>query len=212
MFANYAFAKRSILAVLLWISVSSCWAAGLHAGTPEAAAPQPGAVGSSEPAAAEASLPAFRTREQWIELAKSIPILHRDELMKYETVEVTATGYTAGRESTGKDPGHPSYGITYSGVKVRKDVFSTIAADPKLFPIGTILYIPGYGYGVVSDTGSAIKGHVIDLYYETIEQVFTQWGKQKVQVAVIRRGTGKLTEEELDRLNALTPEVRLASF
>src|SRR5690606_24522080 len=82
----------------------------------------------------------------------------------YEKFEVEATGYTAGPESTGKDIGHPQYGITYSGVKVRRAHVSTIAADPDVFPIGSVLYIPDYGYGVVADTGSAIKGHKIDLY------------------------------------------------
>lgn len=37
---------------------------------------------------------------------------------KYPKLTVTATGYTAGVESTGKSKGHPEYGITYSGVKV----------------------------------------------------------------------------------------------
>ena len=75
-------------------------------------------------------------------------------------MKVTATGYTAGYESTGKKPGHPQYGITYSGVKVKRDrnTLSTIAADPDVFPLGSILYIPGYGYGIVADIGSAIKG------------------------------------------------------
>lgn len=118
-----------------------------------------------------------------------------------EHIEVVATGYTAGVESTGKRPGHPQYGITYSGVKVRRDHVSTIAADPKLFPIGTLLYIPGYGYGVVADTGSAIKGYRIDLYFETIKEVYDQWGKKKVQVQVLRRGTGKLTQAWLNNIN-----------
>lgn len=116
-------------------------------------------------------------------------------------IEVVATGYTAGVESTGKRPGHPGYGITYSGVKVRRDQVSTIAADPKLFPIGTLLYIPGYGYGVVADTGSAIKGRRIDLYFETIREVYEQWGKRKVSVKVLRRGNGKLTESWLHGIN-----------
>ncbi len=77
---------------------------------------------------------------------------------KYPKQKVTATGYTAGAESTGKQPHHPDYGITYSGVKVKRDLYSTVAADPSVFPIGTILFIPDYGYGVVADTGSAIKG------------------------------------------------------
>lgn len=116
-------------------------------------------------------------------------------------VEVIATGYTAGIESTGKKPGHPQYGITYSGVKVRRGTVSTIAADPSVFPIGTLLYIPGYGYGVVADTGSAIKGRKIDLYFETKKQVFKQWGKRTVEVQVIRRGGGKLTEALLNALD-----------
>lgn len=118
-----------------------------------------------------------------------------------EMVEVVATGYTAGKESTGKSPGHPEYGITYSGVKVRKDDFSTIAADPAIFPIGTIMYIPGYGFGVVADTGGAIKGHKIDLYFATKQQVYEQWGKRKVKVLVLRKGSGRVTEAMMNELN-----------
>lgn len=117
------------------------------------------------------------------------------------SVQVVATGYTAGVESTGKRPGHPQYGITFSGVKVRRDYVSTIAADPKVFPIGTLLLIPGYGYGVVADTGSAIKGNKIDLYFETIGQVFEEWGKQTIDVEVIRMGNGKLSEAWLEDIN-----------
>lgn len=117
------------------------------------------------------------------------------------TLEVMATGYTAGYESTGKRPGHPQYGITYSGVHVRRDHISTIAADPKVLPIGTLIHIPGYGYGVVADTGSAIKGHKIDLYFDTIKQVYQEWGKKSVTVEVIYRGQGKLTEAWLKEIN-----------
>ncbi|GIP34318.1 3D domain-containing protein [Paenibacillus sp. J2TS4] len=125
-------------------------------------------------------------------------------LQQAETVEVVATGYYAGVESTGKHPGHPGYGITYSGVKVRreKDGFSTIAADPKVFPIGTLMYIPGYGFGVVADTGGAIKGKKIDLYFQTKDQVYSEWGKRSVKVYVLRRGDGSVTEVMMDRLNS----------
>ncbi|WP_438431770.1 3D domain-containing protein [Gorillibacterium sp. sgz500922] len=121
----------------------------------------------------------------------------------FQAVEVVATGYYAGPESTGKSPGHPEYGITYSGVRVRKGLFSTVAADPSVFPLGTILYIPGYGYGVVADTGSAIKGKKLDLYFETKRQVYERWGKKKVKVSVLRRGDGQVTEAMLDRLNGI---------
>jgi 3D (Asp-Asp-Asp) domain-containing protein len=120
---------------------------------------------------------------------------------KYPKLTVTATGYTAGVESTGKSKGHPEYGITYSGVKVKRDLFSTIAADLNVFPIGTILFIPGYGYGVVADKGGAIKGNELDLYYETVEDVYNKWGKKKLDIYVVQKGHGKLTEQTLKSLN-----------
>ncbi len=117
--------------------------------------------------------------------------------------EVVATGYYAGVESTGKQPEHPEYGITYSGVKVRRGIVSTIAADLNVFPIGTVLYIPGYGYGVVADIGGAVKGRVIDLYFPSLEEVFSQWGKRTVQVTVIEEGDGRLDEAKLLELERM---------
>ena len=84
--------------------------------------------------------------------------------------------------------------MTYSGVKVKRDLYSTIAADLNVFPLGTILFVPGYGYGVVADTGSAIKGNRLDLYYETVQDVYNQWGKKTVNVYIVQKGTGTLSE------------------
>lgn len=132
---------------------------------------------------------------------ESKPLEQAVDWSKYDAVEVTATGYTAGVESTGKHPKHPQYGITYSGVKVKRDLYSTIAADLRVFPIGSVLFIPGYGYGVVADKGGAIKGKALDLYYETVHDVYEQWGKKKLKVYIVKKGTGTLTEEELKQLN-----------
>lgn len=129
------------------------------------------------------------------------PTLEELDWSKYPSKEVVATGYTAGVESTGKHPNDPQYGITYSGVKVKRDLYSTIAADTNVFPIGTILFIPEYGYGVVADTGSAIKGNKLDLYYETVKDVYEQWGKKSVKVYIVEMGNGKLTEKKLKTLN-----------
>lgn len=120
---------------------------------------------------------------------------------QYPVHKVTATGYTAGYESTGKKPGHPAYGITYSGVKVKRDLYSTIAADLNVFPIGTILFIPGYGYGVVADKGAAINGDELDLYYSTVDEVYENWGKKTLEVFVVEKGDGKLSETRLSELN-----------
>ncbi|MCC3355752.1 3D domain-containing protein [Bacillus sp. REN16] len=129
------------------------------------------------------------------------PIEEAIDFSKYPKQTVVATGYTAGVESTGKDADHPSYGITYSGVKVKRDLYSTIAADLHVFPIGTILFIPDYGYGVVADKGGAIKGNKIDLYYETVNDVYNKWGKRTLDVYVIKMGDGKISEEEIAAMN-----------
>ncbi|MBU8905382.1 3D domain-containing protein [Desertibacillus haloalkaliphilus] len=130
-----------------------------------------------------------------------VPIEEAIDWSRYPSETVVATGYTAGVESTGKSPGHPGYGITFSGVQVTRDLYSTIAADPATYPIGTVLFIPGYGYGVVADTGSAIKGNKIDLYYDTVEEVYENWGKQEIEVYVVKEGDGHLTENDLRALN-----------
>jgi 3D (Asp-Asp-Asp) domain-containing protein len=71
-------------------------------------------------------------------------------------------------------------GVTASGTRVRH---GTIAADPSRYPFGTILYVPGYGYGTVEDVGGAIKGHHIDLYFRTHRQAL-EWGVQRLRVKV----------------------------
>lgn len=165
-----------------------------------AAAAKPAETPAADGHSGEAAQEVFENAQQ--AAANPLPYLDMKQL---EQVEVIATGYSAGKESTGKSPGHPEYGITYSGVRVRKDTFSTVAADPSIFPIGTILFIPGYGFGVVADTGSAIKGYRLDLYFQTKDQVYREWGKRKVHVYVIKRGNGKVTEVMMDRLNSIKP-------
>ncbi|SDN26267.1 3D (Asp-Asp-Asp) domain-containing protein [Paenibacillus sp. yr247] len=146
--------------------------------------------GKTEPV----SLPAAQEQQQQINY-RYVPKIDSD-LSKLKAVEVIATGYFAGKESTGKNPDHPEYGITYSGIKVKRDdkSLSTIAADTNVFPLGTVLFIPGYGYGVVADTGSAIKGKKIDLYFDTKDQVYKEWGKKTVKVFIVKEGKGKVTE------------------
>jgi hypothetical protein len=61
----------------------------------------------------------------------------------------------------------------------------TIAADTKYYPFGTRMYIPGYGYGVVEDRGSAIKGiGRLDAYYDSHQEALN-WGRRKVKVRVL---------------------------
>ncbi|MCC3377008.1 3D domain-containing protein [Cohnella sp. REN36] len=78
---------------------------------------------------------------------------------------MTLTAYSAGPASTGKSEGDAGYGITASGTKVAEG--RTIAVDPKVIPIGWWVYIEGIGFRRAEDTGGAIKGKKIDVYYDS---------------------------------------------
>ena len=84
--------------------------------------------------------------------------------------------------ASGPNKGKRKYvGITSSGSKASK---GTIAADTRYYPYGTVMKIPGYGKGVVEDTGSAIKGpNRLDVYFSTRKRAL-EWGRQKLTVKV----------------------------
>ena len=90
--------------------------------------------------------------------------------------DAVLTAYHAGVESTGKSEGHPQYGITFSGTKVSEG--RTVAVDPKVIPIGWWVYIEGYGFRRAEDKGSAVKGKMIDIYYEDGDKA-RKFGKKK---------------------------------
>ncbi len=100
-----------------------------------------------------------------------------------QVLSATLTAYTAGYESTGKTPSHPEYGITASGAKVKAN--HTIAVDPKLIPLGTLVYIEGLGIRKAEDIGSAIKGTKIDVYIPDLEEARQFGVKKNVKVYVL---------------------------
>ncbi|MCK9859204.1 3D domain-containing protein [Paenibacillus sp. ATY16] len=89
---------------------------------------------------------------------------------------VTLTAYSAGVASTGKDESHPGYGITASGAKVKEG--RTIAVDPDVIPIGWWVYIEGIGFRRAEDTGSAINGNKIDVYFDSTSYA-NKFGRKK---------------------------------
>lgn len=96
-------------------------------------------------------------------------------------VTMVATGYDPGPASTGKRPGDPGYGITATGLRAG---YGVVAVDPRVIPFYTRLYIPGYGYAVAADTGSAIVGNRIDLGFATYGEAI-RWGRRSVSVYVL---------------------------
>ena len=71
-------------------------------------------------------------------------------------------------------------GITASGTRAGP---GTLAADTNLFPFGTLMYIPGYGYGRVEDRGKEIRGYKLDLFFPRHHQA-QQWGRTRRAVRV----------------------------
>ena len=72
-------------------------------------------------------------------------------------------------------------GVTARGTVARH---GTVAADPKIYPFGTRLSIPGYGTGVVEDVGGAITGRHIDVWFPS-HGLARRWGCRNLNVTVI---------------------------
>lgn len=72
-------------------------------------------------------------------------------------------------------------GFTARGTRTR---LGAIAVDPRVIPLGSKLYIPGYGWGRAVDTGGAIQGRKIDVWLPTMSQCM-QWGIRDVTVIVV---------------------------
>jgi len=98
-------------------------------------------------------------------------------------IVMEATAYTAGFSCTGKRPGHPAYRITRSGREVEHGI---VAVDPAFIPLGTKLYVEGYGFAIAADTGSAIRGYKIDLFMEYIGDAL-RFGRRNVVVFVLEQ-------------------------
>lgn len=59
-----------------------------------------------------------------------------------------------------------------------------IAVDPNFIPLGTRVYIPGYGYAVADDVGGAIVGNIIDIAFDSVEECY-RWGRQHIDIYII---------------------------
>jgi 3D (Asp-Asp-Asp) domain-containing protein len=97
----------------------------------------------------------------------------------WQTFEVTA--YTAGEESTGKQPGDTGYGITASGEHVRENY--TLACPPSL-PFGQRLEIEGVGERVCTDRGGSIKEGRLDIYIPELIDALA-FGRQQLKVRIM---------------------------
>ena len=96
-------------------------------------------------------------------------------------VTMNASAYTSGFSCTGKRPGDPWYGITASGRRVEHGI---VAVDRNVIPLGTRLYVDGYGFAIAADVGSAIRGYMIDLFMYCIYEA-RQFGRREITVWIL---------------------------
>jgi len=79
-------------------------------------------------------------------------------------------------------------GVSLGGVTATGNIIATtgdkvIAVDPNVIPLGSKVYVPGYGTAVAWDTGGAINGNIIDLNMSTADAI--QWGRRTVTVTIL---------------------------
>jgi uncharacterized protein YabE (DUF348 family) len=80
-----------------------------------------------------------------------------------------------------------SSGYTHTGRRTATGIqprYGVVAVDTSVIPMGTKLYIEGYGYATAADTGSAINGNDIDLFFNSFTQCML-WGRRSVKVYII---------------------------
>ena len=94
------------------------------------------------------------------------------------SLEMYATWYNPA--SCGWAADSPWYGIAATGVTVQRGI---VAVDPSVIPLGTRLYVPGYGQAIAADTGSAVIGNIIDLGFADHE--VSDWRSGWVTVYVL---------------------------
>ena len=94
-----------------------------------------------------------------------------------KVLEVVSTAYCPCAKCCGKY----ANGLTHTGMKATKGV---IAVDPRVIPLGTRVYVDGYGFAVAADTGGAIKGSRIDVCYDTHTEALA-WGMKKTRVFIL---------------------------
>jgi 3D (Asp-Asp-Asp) domain-containing protein len=90
---------------------------------------------------------------------------------------VNSTAYTANCNGCS--------GNTATGLNLRANPNAkVIAVDPRIIPLGSKVYVEGYGYAIAADTGGGIKGYKVDVFFPSNAEAF-RWGIRKVKITVL---------------------------
>jgi len=96
-------------------------------------------------------------------------------------------------EATAYEPGPRSCGIYANGYTAtgRRATYGVCAVDPRVIPLGTRLFVEGYGVAIAADVGGAIKGLKIDVCFDTVAEAL-RWGRRRVKVYILDEFTGTI--------------------
>ncbi len=159
-------------------------------------------IGSGRVVKARDGKPGQVKRTYTVEFQDGKPV--RKDLVKEERIEPESTlmymgkggypssrgSYTRGRvltmHASAYDPspatiGPGATGLTKMGIPAR---FGIVAVDPRVIPLGSRVFVEGYGYAIAADIGSAIKGSRIDLCYGS-RSTALRFGRKQVKVHVL---------------------------
>ncbi|WP_052344317.1 3D domain-containing protein [Bacillus ndiopicus] len=138
----------------------------------------------------EEDMPSISEEEKVIAVAPTTPIVPvtppsnpaqsietYDDQEQGDEMIVTATAYTAYCKGCS---GTTAYGIDLRANPNQK----VIAVDPRVIPLGTKVWVEGYGEAIAGDTGGAIKGNKIDVFIPEYENAM-EWGVKKVKIKVL---------------------------
>ncbi len=146
---------------------------------------------AAEKAAAEKAAAEKAAKEQAAREAQATSEKEAAEQAAAEAAAQAATTQPVGQtfimESTAysSDPADALGGgtVTATGQNLLTNPMA-VAVDPNVIPLGTRLYVEGYGEAIASDTGGAIKGNIVDVHFSTYEQCI-QWGRRQVKVTIL---------------------------
>lgn len=133
-----------------------------------------------DPAATLYQAPAAPTNEPVKVAEKPAATVSRGSSSSTRTgkvIKMVATGYDGCYECNKPYYGYPSY----IGLPLQRGI---VAVDPKVIPMGTRLYVEGYGEAIAADQGNAIKGNRLDLFFDTHQEAL-RWGMKTVKVTIL---------------------------
>lgn len=99
--------------------------------------------------------------------------------------KVSSKPSSGGKTFTMESTAYSGGGTTATGINLTANPgLKVVAVDPSVIPLGSRVYVSGYGEAIAGDTGGAIKGNIVDVYFADESQCYT-WGRRQVTVTIL---------------------------